>query len=116
MDPYIFTRESFLQYRKHLVTDGPSEITDDILDFDDEFYADEEFADENDNKDVNSEVDQGIAKTKIANEVENGHDLKSSIDNQKPKAASFENVSESFDNTTRSFEEASDKIDLQEGQ
>lgn len=87
MDPYIFTRESFLQYRKHLVTDGNSEITDDILDFEDEFYDDEEFTDESDNKEVNSEVDQGIAKTKIVNEVENGHDLKSSIENQKPKEA-----------------------------
>ncbi|MCK5728420.1 MAG: VacJ family lipoprotein [Methylococcales bacterium] len=30
LDPYLFTRESFLQSRKYLVTDGEVELTDDI--------------------------------------------------------------------------------------
>ena len=41
LDPYVFTRESFLQYRKHLITDGNSEITDDLLDLEDDFYDDD---------------------------------------------------------------------------
>lgn len=42
LDPYVFTRESFLQYRKHLITDGNSELTDDILELEDEFFDDED--------------------------------------------------------------------------
>lgn len=34
LDPYVFTRESYLQFRKHLITDGQSEITDDLLELD----------------------------------------------------------------------------------
>ncbi|MCK5871897.1 MAG: VacJ family lipoprotein [Methylococcales bacterium] len=30
LDPYLFTRESFLQSRKYLVTDGEVELTDDV--------------------------------------------------------------------------------------
>lgn len=36
LDPYIFTRESFLQYRRYLATDGNAEITDDL--YDDELF------------------------------------------------------------------------------
>jgi phospholipid-binding lipoprotein MlaA len=31
LDPYVFTRESFLQHRKYLVTDGNYEITGDVI-------------------------------------------------------------------------------------
>lgn len=31
LDRYVFTREAFLQARKHLITDGKSEVTDDVL-------------------------------------------------------------------------------------
>jgi len=34
LDPYVFTRESYLQFRKHLITDGQSEVTDDLLELD----------------------------------------------------------------------------------
>jgi phospholipid-binding lipoprotein MlaA len=34
LDPYVFTRESYLQFRKHLITDGQSAITDDLLESD----------------------------------------------------------------------------------
>jgi phospholipid-binding lipoprotein MlaA len=47
LDPYIFTRESFLQYRQHLIKDGKSQSIDDFLDFEDDFYLeDEEMSDE----------------------------------------------------------------------
>ncbi len=42
LDPYVFTRESFLQHRKFLITDGESEATDDALDLESEFYEDDE--------------------------------------------------------------------------
>ena len=41
LDPYVFTRESFLQWRNNLATDGKSESS---LDLDDESGADEEAA------------------------------------------------------------------------
>jgi phospholipid-binding lipoprotein MlaA len=36
LDPYVFTREAFLQVRKHLITDGKSDLTDDVLNTEDE--------------------------------------------------------------------------------
>jgi phospholipid-binding lipoprotein MlaA len=42
LDPYIFTRESFLQYRKNLIADGNIEFEDDFLDLEDDFYDDDE--------------------------------------------------------------------------
>lgn len=44
LDPYIFTRESFLQYRKSLIADGKIKIEDDFLDMEDDFYEDDEVA------------------------------------------------------------------------
>lgn len=43
LDPYVFTRESFLQYRNNLITDGTFMDTDDLLDLDDDFDDDEGF-------------------------------------------------------------------------
>jgi phospholipid-binding lipoprotein MlaA len=36
LDPYVFTRESFLQWRQNLATDGKSEASNDLADFEDE--------------------------------------------------------------------------------
>ncbi len=36
LDPYVFTRESFLQWRNHLATDGKSDASSDLDDFDSE--------------------------------------------------------------------------------
>lgn len=47
LDPYVFTRESFLQYRKYLISDGKANIEDDLMDLEDDFYLDdEEFSEE----------------------------------------------------------------------
>ena len=37
LDPYVFTRESFLQYRNNLITDGKIEDSDDLFDMDEDF-------------------------------------------------------------------------------
>ncbi|MCK4840252.1 MAG: VacJ family lipoprotein [Methylococcales bacterium] len=42
IDTYVFTRESFLQYRNHLITDGKFKASDDLLDFEDDFYEDDD--------------------------------------------------------------------------
>jgi len=89
LDPYVFTRESFLQYRQNLITDGASENVDDLLDFDDEF--DDEFSEDSEPKaDTVSIV----------------------IDNKSQEVAvnstDFDRASGSFDNATKSFDSAAD--------
>jgi phospholipid-binding lipoprotein MlaA len=42
LDSYVFTRESFLQYRNNLIMDGQLENTDDLLDLDDEDFESDE--------------------------------------------------------------------------
>lgn len=60
LDSYVFTRESFLQYRKHLITDGNAEFMDDALDMEENFYDDEWLDDESNEKEP--EVDTPTAK------------------------------------------------------
>ena len=40
LDPYVFTRESFLQWRQNLATDGKSEAMNDLTGFEDELLDD----------------------------------------------------------------------------
>ncbi|MGR8942155.1 MAG: MlaA family lipoprotein [Gammaproteobacteria bacterium] len=42
LDPYVFTRESFLQWRQNLATDGKSEATNDLSAFEDDLLDDTE--------------------------------------------------------------------------
>lgn len=42
LDPYVFTRESFLQWRQNLATDGNSEATNDLSAFEDDLLQDAE--------------------------------------------------------------------------
>ncbi len=111
LDPYVFTRESFLQFRKHLITDGNSEITDDMLDFEDDFYDEDEISSELEMSD--KERTTQISKTEVNDQEQTkGYKLKLSSDgSQFGKAAdSFDGASKSFDKAARSFEQASDKI------
>lgn len=39
LDPYVFTRESFLQWRNHLATDGKSDASSDMNDLDAELFG-----------------------------------------------------------------------------
>jgi phospholipid-binding lipoprotein MlaA len=40
LDPYVFTRESFLQWRTHLATDGKTNTSSDLMDIDTELLDD----------------------------------------------------------------------------
>ena len=59
LDPYVFTRESFLQYRNYLISDGQAEISDELSDLEDDFYEDDEL-DENYINENESIVDEGL--------------------------------------------------------
>ncbi|MDO9167674.1 MAG: VacJ family lipoprotein [Methylobacter sp.] len=96
LDPYVFTRESFLQWRNNLATDGKAEASFDIDDFENESLDGDNsasFADANTDK-------PGIAlrldeKTQKIEQV----------------SSSFSSVTQSFDATAKSFEEAGNKLD-----
>ena len=122
LDPYVFTRESFLQYREHLITDGESEIGGDTLDFEDDFYDEDEFdevatdeqeKDDGDvSKDMSAEKPQ-IAQTDDENQLETPDyklDLSSDVDNFEQASNSFDGAVKSFDEASSSFEEAADKL------
>ena len=122
LDPYVFTRESFLQYRQHLISDGESEITDDTLDFEDDFYDEDEFdevaadeletGDSDVTEDVSAENPQ-IAQTDAENQLETPDyklDLSSDTDDFNQASSSFDGAVKSFDEAARSFEEAGDKL------
>ena len=123
LDPYVFTRESFLQYRQHLITDGESEIGSDTLDFEDDFYDEDEDFDEEvavGQEEGNSEInedksadDSQIAKTDTENQLETSVyrlDLDSDIDDFEEASNSFNGAVKSFDEAASSFEEANSKI------
>lgn len=84
LDPYIFTREAFLQTRKNLITDGKSSLTEDVLDTD------------------ISEAEDKNSKAKTNADVKG---FKQASDN-------FSNAEKSFNGTARSLKAASDKLEL----
>ncbi len=86
MDPYIFTRESFLQSRKHLITDGQAELEDD-LDIDELL--------EEDNGDVNADGKLDLSENKEF----------------KDTSSTLSTTKSSFEETSTTFEELSKKLD-----
>lgn len=99
LDPYVFTRESFLQWRNNLATDGKSEATDlDGL--------------EDDELDGGKGVASGQASSDGASNKQ-GFSLR--LDPQTKEIGqvshSFSSVAQSFDDTAKSFEDAGAKVD-----
>jgi len=96
LDRYVFTRESFLQYRDNLISDGQIEDSDALFDFEEE---DEDFGDEELTKEVldeKSEVsDDGIAVVDENKEI---------IVNEKDAAVQVEPVADSSDASLGSIE------------
>ncbi|TPQ25095.1 VacJ family lipoprotein [Methylomonas koyamae] len=104
LDPYVFTRESFLQYRQNLVNDGKhSAETYDI--------------------DVDSAIEDETSSAKPAKAVDKPKrpagsgslgpqsSLNPAIDGNAAKSDAFENMSQSFEKAEAQFEQASAKMD-----
>jgi len=107
LDPYVFTRESFLQWRKSLAADGKIDASDDLLDIDEETALEEG---------GNAASGQAaVAEKGVAGDTANpeGFTLKLSADNKEFEQVSnsFSSTAQSFDATAKSFEEASTKLD-----
>jgi len=103
LDPYVFTRESFLQYRNNLINDGKGGA--DNLDLDIEAAFDED--------------ESGLLEKKKADSTPESNNVGSEIENTEEKASvsapstneAFDDMSKSFDEALLEFEQASLKMD-----
>lgn len=102
LDPYVFTRESFLQWRNNLATDGKSEASLDVDGLeDDELDSDKGATPE--------QGSSGNASTSNKPGFALRLDPQTKQIEQVPH--SFSSVAQSFDATAKSFEEAGGKVD-----
>jgi phospholipid-binding lipoprotein MlaA len=102
LDPYVFTRESFLQWRNNLATDGKAEASMDVDDLEVESSDGDKNAVSGQNLagESNTSSNPGFALTLNADTKEIGQ-----------ASHSFSSVAQSFDNTAKSFEDAGSKLD-----
>lgn len=87
IDPYVFTRESFLQLRKNLITDGQAELEDD-LDVDELLLEEED-------SDVKTDDKLDLGDNKEFKKV----------------STTLDTTESSFEETSRTFDELSKKLD-----
>lgn len=97
LDPYVFTRESFLQYRRHLINDGQSDENHDL------------------DLDLDAEETSVELKTDASNVMKPADNTPNkTVDEVQPPIASTDSSAEhssTFDKVAQSFEQASIKID-----
>ncbi|TAN66679.1 MAG: VacJ family lipoprotein [Methylobacter sp.] len=100
LDPYVFTRESFLQWRNNLATDGNAEASSDVDSLEDEVLDGGKGAASRQDLSTNASNNAGFA-------------LRLDAEGKKFEQAShsFSSVAQSFDDTAKSFEDAGDKLD-----
>ncbi len=96
LDPYVFTRESFLQWRNNLATDGKSGASLDMDGFEDEL--DDGVKDETADPGTNNKDGFALRLDAETKEIE-------------LVSHSFSSVAQSFDATAQSFEKAGVKLD-----
>ncbi|MDP1774822.1 MAG: VacJ family lipoprotein [Methylobacter sp.] len=103
LDPYVFTRESFLQWRNNLATDGKSEASLDVDGFEDDALDDDKGA---------ASSEQGSSGN-AGTSNKPGFTLRLDAQTKQIGQAShsFSSVAQSFDATAKSFEEAGSKVD-----
>ena len=102
LDPYVFTRESFLQWRNNLATDGKSE---DSLDVD--ALGDEPL--DGDKGAASGQASSADAGT--GNKAGFALRLDAETKEIEQVSHSFSSVAQSFDSTAKSFEDAGTKVD-----
>jgi phospholipid-binding lipoprotein MlaA len=93
LDPYVFTRESFLQWRNNLATDGKYEASSDVDGLEDEL--------------INGDKGGTAAGPKVGFSLR----LDSNTKELSLASDSFSSAANSFDTATKSFEEAGNKLD-----
>lgn len=110
LDPYVFTRESFLQYRKNLVNDGKTDPNSYDFDIDAEVDVGEiSEAKSKEGNGVQKPKNDNAKKKKSDGHVENAIDVNKTGANNTVQA--FDSMSKSFDEAAQEFEKASKKMD-----
>lgn len=108
LDPYVFTRESFLQYRNNLVNDGKTDASNYEFDIDAEVDVGEISS-------AKPKEGNGAQKPKKNEAKDSGGHVENTIDADKVGANSttqaFDSMSKSFDAAEREFQSASAKMD-----
>ncbi|MCK9606244.1 MAG: VacJ family lipoprotein [Methylomonas sp.] len=104
LDPYVFTRESFLQYRNNLINDGKTDIDSFDLDIDEAMDNDGQVAGASKKK-VKTDSDSLEVKGKLT--LENPEALNA----ENATVEAFDSMSKSFDDALMEFEQASEKMD-----
>jgi phospholipid-binding lipoprotein MlaA len=99
LDPYVFTRESFLQWRNNLATDGKSEASLDVDDFEDELT------------DGAKGKTTGQGATVASKKPGFSLRLDAKTNEFEQVSHSFSSTAHSFDDTANSFEDAGKKVD-----
>jgi phospholipid-binding lipoprotein MlaA len=100
LDPYVFTRESFLQWRNNLATDGKASDSTEI-----DALGDDP---------LDADKDDATGKSASAGTRDkSGLALRMDAETNKiePASHSFSSVAQSFDSTAKSFEDAGTKVD-----
>lgn len=107
LDPYVFTRESFLQYRNNLINDGKTDINSFDLDIDEVLREDSETA-TIPKKAASKKKNSSTAAVNNETSSKSGNHI-SETDIATINA--FESMSRSFDDALVQFEQASAKLD-----
>lgn len=101
LDPYVFTRESFLQYRNNLINDGKTDADTFDLDIDEAMEDDGQMASASKKK-IKTGSDPVDAQDKLASET---------LKTENATVEAFDSMSKSFDDALLEFEQASAKMD-----
>lgn len=108
LDPYVFMRESFLQYRKNLINDGKADAESYDLDIDGD-------VDVGEISEVKSKESNGVQKPSNNDVKKSDDQVKNTIDLNTTHAGAtdqaFDSMSKSFDDAEREFKAASLKMD-----
>ncbi|WP_371927968.1 MlaA family lipoprotein [Methylomonas rivi] len=101
LDPYVFTRESFLQYRNNLINDGKTDADTFDLDIDEAMEDDGQMASASKKK-IKTGSDPVDTQDKLASET---------LKTENATVEAFDSMSKSFDDALLEFEQASAKMD-----
>ncbi len=96
LDPYVFTRESFLQWRNNLATDGRSEASSDVDDLEGESMG---------------SIKTNVSPVNIEKKTGFALRLNAETKDFTQLSKTFSNAAQSFDATSKSYEEAGRKLD-----
>ncbi len=113
LDPYVFTREAFLQHRNYLIKDGQVEVSNDALELEDAFYDED---DDSSGMAAESVDSTPAVKPETAGReevAEAGYSLKLSGGEEDFNQAteSFEEAMKAFQKASQSYQDASEKLD-----